>query len=96
MFSPGSISLSKRILTVEIHLPPDQLAVVENLVASGRFTSIDEALAEGIRLLASSEKLREKVQEGIRQADRGEMVDHDTVFDRLRGLVASHERGGNQ
>ncbi|MCR9295460.1 MAG: CopG family transcriptional regulator [bacterium] len=81
---------------MEIHLPPDQLAVVENLVASGRFTSIDEALAEGIRLLASSEKLREKVQEGIRQADRGEMVDHDTVFDRLRGLVASHERGGNQ
>lgn len=81
---------------MEIHLPPDQLAVVEKLVASGRFTSIDEALAAGILLLASSERLREKVQEGIRQADRGEVVDHDTVFDQLRGLAASHDRGSSQ
>ncbi|WP_164102576.1 ribbon-helix-helix domain-containing protein [Candidatus Laterigemmans baculatus] len=72
---------------MEIHLPPDQRAIVEHLVASGRFRSADEALAEGVRLLASAEKLREEVEVGIQQADRGELVDHDTVFARLRTLA---------
>jgi len=80
---------------MEIHLPPDQLAVVEALVASGRYRSIDEAMAEGVRLLASTEKLRQKVETGIQQADRGELADHDTVFARLRMLAGSGKTGSH-
>ena len=80
---------------MEIHLPPDQMAVVEALVASGRFRSVDEAVAEGVRLLASTEKLREKIETGIRQGDRGELVDHDTVFARLRTLAGSGDTGSH-
>ncbi len=65
---------------MEIHLAPDLRAIVENLVNSGRFQSLDEAIAEGVRLLVSTEALRQKVQVGIEQANRGELLDHDTVF----------------
>ncbi len=74
---------------MEIQLPPDQQTLIENLVASGRFQSVDEAVAEGVRLLVSTEKLREDVQLAINQADRGEVLDHDTVFARLRATAAS-------
>lgn len=78
---------------MEIHLPPDQTAVVENLVASGRFRSVDEAVAEGVRLLAYAEKLREEVEVAIQQADRDELGDHDTVFARLKTLAGSGQAG---
>lgn len=78
---------------MEIHLPPDQTAVVENLVASGRFRSVDEAVAEGVRLLVYAEKLREEVEVGRQQADRDELVDHDTVFAHLKTLAGSGQAG---
>ena len=78
---------------MEIQLRPNQMAVVENLVASGRFQSVDEAVAEGVRLLASAEKLREDVEQGIQQADRGDLVDHDRVFARLKTLAGSGQPG---
>lgn len=71
---------------MEIQLPSDLQATVEGLVAAGRFSTIDDAVCMGIRMLASAEKLRADVQVGIDQADRGELVDHDTVFARLQML----------
>ena len=72
---------------MEVHLPADQQAIVESLVASGRFPTVDDAISEGVRLLASTERLRVKVQEGIEQADRGDVIDHDTVFARLKAMA---------
>ncbi|TWU21968.1 ribbon-helix-helix domain-containing protein [Bythopirellula polymerisocia] len=74
---------------MEIQLPTDQQAIVEDMVASGRFSSVNEAISAGVRLLASTEALRQEVQLGIEQADRGEVIDHDTVFSRLRTVAAS-------
>ncbi len=78
---------------MDVQLPADQQAVVESLVASGRFQSVDEVLSEGIRLLASTERLRHEVQAGVQQADRGELVDHDTVFARLRAMAIAAQDG---
>jgi len=78
---------------VNVQIPQDQLAMVESLVAAGRFTSLDEAVSEGIRLLASSEQLRQLVQHGVEQADCGDLVDHDTVFSQLRALAAEQTSG---
>ncbi len=72
---------------MNVDLPEEQQAIIANLVSSGRFSSAGEALAEGLRLLASSEKLKQQVLEGIEQADRGELVDHDTLFGQLRAMA---------
>ena len=74
---------------MDIRIPQEQQAIVERLVAAGRFSSAQEAISEGIRLLASNEKLRQEIQTGIEQADRGEVVDHDTVFAQLRALATA-------
>ena len=74
---------------MEVHIAPDQQAIIESLLTSGRFQSVDDVVAEGVRLLATTEKLRQKVQVGIEQADRGDVIDHDTVFARLRALAAT-------
>lgn len=76
---------------MSIQLPPSDQQAAEQLVAMGRFSSIEDVVSEGIRRLVSSEELRSKLQVGIDQAGRGELVDHETVFERLRSLVASHD-----
>jgi antitoxin ParD1/3/4 len=72
---------------MEIQLPQEQRAIVEGLVAAGRFSSVEDVISEGIRLLAYNEKLRREVQVGLEQADRGELIDHDTVFGQLKTLA---------
>ena len=78
---------------MEVKLAPDQQAIIESLLTSGRFRSVDDAIAAGVRLLATTESLRQKVQVGISQADRRVVVDHDTVFAQLRSLAASAGSG---
>ncbi len=69
---------------MNIQLPPNEQNAAEHLVAIGKFASVEDVVVESVRRLVSSEKLREQVQVGIDQADRGEVVDHDTVFEKLR------------
>ena len=78
---------------MDIQLPQDQQSAIEAMVTNGRFSSVQEAVSEGIRLLVSNEKLREAVQVGIDQADRGELHDHDTVFAQLKAMAAEATGG---
>ena len=80
---------------MNINLSPDQQAFIENLVESGRFTSTDEAIGESVRLLVSREQLREQVNIGIEQADRGDLIDHDTVFADLRTRAAEIQQANS-
>jgi putative addiction module CopG family antidote len=73
---------------VEIQLPEEHLAIIEDLVASGRFLSAEDAVLEGIRLLAANERLRSHVQVGIDQSERGDVHDHDTVFAQLKAMAS--------
>lgn len=73
---------------MDVQITREQQEIIEGLLATGRFSSVQEAVSEGIRLLASNEKLRQEIQLGIDQADRGELFDHDTVFAQLR-MIAS-------
>ena len=72
---------------MNIDLPQEQQAIIEGLVSAGRFATVEEAISEGIRMLASSEKLRQEIQVGIEQADNDDLVDHDTVFAQLRTMA---------
>ncbi len=72
---------------MNIRLPEEQQFILQGLVESGRFPSPEDAITEGIRLLVSNEKLRQEIQIGIDQADRGEMYDHDTLFFQLKAMA---------
>jgi len=77
---------------MQIDLPTDQQTLIENLVASGRYSTVQDAISEAIHLLVAQEELREKIQTGIDQANRGELLDHETVFVRLRSIAAADQR----
>jgi putative addiction module CopG family antidote len=79
---------------MEIHLPEEHRSVIETLVASGRFSSAEDAVLEGVRLLAATERLRSQVQIGIDQAERGDVHDHDTVFEQLK-VMAMEAKANN-
>lgn len=72
---------------MNIQIPQEQQSFIEGLIATGRFASAQEAISEGIRLLASNEKLRQEIQVGIDQADNGELHEHDTVFAHLKAMA---------
>jgi antitoxin ParD1/3/4 len=69
---------------MNISLPPQQQAFVEGLVNSGQFASANEAIVACVRWMQSREKLREQVKVGVDEADRGELIDHATVFKQLQ------------
>ena len=65
---------------MNLNLPSEINDFVNGLVAQGRFDSEEAAVAEGIRLLMSREKLRGEVQKGVKQLDDDQWFDEDTVF----------------
>ena len=62
-------------------------AYVSDLASKGRYGSKSEVLREGVRLVQEREArysaLREAVDQGLAQADAGQTLDMDEVFDRL-------------
>ena len=69
---------------MNIELPADAEQFVEGLVASGQYKSVNEAVAEGVRLLMSRQQLRTEIQKGVDELDAGEGIDGDVVFGELR------------
>ncbi|HKQ49575.1 MAG TPA: type II toxin-antitoxin system ParD family antitoxin [Phycisphaerae bacterium] len=80
-------------MTLKIDLPPELDRFVAQRVASGDYETPSEVLLAGLRLLEeqkAEEKLgkdevRQKIQDGIDQARRGELVDGEEVMRRLKG-----------
>jgi antitoxin ParD1/3/4 len=72
---------------------PDELrSFVEDEIGRGHYGSLDELLAEGLRLLREREAfidehrdaLRAQIAEGVLQVERGELVDGEEVMEQLR------------
>jgi antitoxin ParD1/3/4 len=88
--------------SMNVSLTPELEQFVQSLVASGRYQTASEVVREGLRLLEEREQAREtalnelraKIRRGIEQADRGELLEGDTVFEEIRQLSARRRANG--
>ena len=86
--------------TVNISLTPELDAFLKSRVKSGRYQTTSEVVREALRLLQRQEKEREeafkqlkaKLGRGARQAERGELLEGDGVFEALRELIEERRR----
>jgi antitoxin ParD1/3/4 len=78
--------------TVNISLTPELDAFLQSRVRSGRYQTTSEVVREALRLLQRQEserdeafrRLKAKLRRGAGQADRGELLEGDKVFEELR------------
>jgi antitoxin ParD1/3/4 len=83
-------------MTVTVTVPQELEGLVAEMVEKGFFLAPEEALIHGLYLLrdeyaihkANTEDLRKKALVGIEQADRGELIDGELVFEKLRAKIA--------
>jgi len=77
--------------TLTFSLTPELQEFVSSRVASGRYVSASEVIREGLRLLEEREtyrdaelaRLRREIEVGLAQAEAGELLDGEAVFDQL-------------
>ena len=85
---------------MNVNLGPTFDRFVAELLSSGLYQSQSEILREGLRLLkeredlrrARLEALRREIAVGVEQADRGEFVDGEKVFQELRQRSGERQR----
>ncbi len=81
-------------------MTPELGAFLQKRVKSGQYQTTSEVVREALRLLQRQEKEREdavkqlkvKLQRGAAQAERGELLDADEVFEELRQLIVERAR----
>jgi putative addiction module CopG family antidote len=73
-------------------LPPDLQQFADRQIASGKYTSLDEIMLAGLRMLAEQEQvyqgrfeeLRREVLLGALEAERGEFLDATSEIEAIR------------
>jgi antitoxin ParD1/3/4 len=86
--------------TVNVSITPELAAFLQSRVQSGRYQTASEVVREGLRLLHRQEterdeafrQLKAKLKRGAAQADAGQLLDGDTVFEELRQLIEERRR----
>jgi antitoxin ParD1/3/4 len=86
--------------TVNISLTPELDAFLQSRVKSGRYQTTSEVVREALRLLERQEREREealqqlkaKLERGVAEAERGELLDGDLVFEELREIIEERRR----
>ncbi len=86
--------------TVNISITPELDAFLQSRVQSGRYQTTSEVVREALRLLERHEKerdeasslLKRKLKRGADQAERGELLNGDVVFEELREMIAERLR----
>lgn len=77
---------------MNIVLKPEQKQFIEAQIASGKYSSVEDVLAEAFRLLEAQEKryqnwieeTRPQIAVGLEQADRGQLIEGKLAMERLR------------
>ena len=77
---------------MNVSLTKELAQLVQRKVESGRYRSASEVICAGLRLLEREDELTEirtRVQAGIEQAKRGELVDGEDAVARARKRAAA-------
>jgi antitoxin ParD1/3/4 len=77
---------------MNVTLTPDEEQFIKQTIERGRFNSPGEIVRAAFRLLKEQEavyqirleELRKEIQIGLDQAERGELIEGEEVFKRLR------------
>jgi antitoxin ParD1/3/4 len=85
----------QRRTTVNISLTPELDEFIQARLKTGRYQTASEVVREALRLLERQEKgraaavrlLKSKLERGAAQAERGELLEADEVFEELRNLI---------
>ena len=72
---------------MNLNLPSEVNDFVKSLVAQGRYSTEEDAIVEGIKLLMGREQLRGEIQKGVKQLDAGEFYDEETVFSEINAEI---------
>lgn len=80
---------------MKFSLKPEQAEFIQTQIVSGRYETPEDVIERALSLLAEWEKsydqwiqeTREKVDEGLRQVERGKILDGKTVTTQLREKV---------
>ncbi len=81
---------------MNLNLPVEANDFVRSLVAQGKYSTEEDAVVDGIRLLKGREELRAKLAVAIGQLDRGESFDEKAVFDEVEAEISRVESPSNQ
>lgn len=82
--------------SLNVSLTAELEQFVQSRVATGRYQTASEVVREGLRLLEEREQAREaalaelraKIRRGAEQAESGELLDGEAVFEEIRQLSA--------
>lgn len=82
-------------------LPPDLQQFADRQLASGKYTSLDELVLAGLRVLAEQEQiyqgrfeeLRREVLLGALEAERGELLDATSEIEAIRQRLLDRHAG---
>ena len=86
--------------TVNVSLTPELNSFLQSRVSSGRYQTTSEVVREALRLLERQEQqsdqafleLKTKLERGASQAENGELLDGDEVFEELRQMIEERRR----
>ena len=81
--------------TLNISITPELDAFLQSQIQSGRYHTTSEVVREALRLFQRQEterdeaiqQLKAKLRRGAAEAEAGELLDGDSVFDELRELI---------
>lgn len=79
------------ITSINLSLTPELEQFVREQIASGRYRTADEVILDGLRLFEEQERdreaalqeVREKIQRGLEQAERGQLVDPARLLQKI-------------
>lgn len=89
---------------MNISLTPELEQFIQSQVASGKYTSTEEVLIAGIKLLEEREhiykgrfeELRREIMIGVEASERGEVIDAELVFAELEEDIRQIEAENRQ
>jgi antitoxin ParD1/3/4 len=76
---------------MNIQLKPEQEKFIQEKIASGEYSNVDDVISQAFKLLEARERkikeLKDKIAVGTEQIAKGQVTDGEIVFERLQEKI---------